>query len=94
MEIWFLLRILFSLTFAISGLFAVSLIAKAFFMTYRRDMLLLLIGFVLLIASIISTTVLMDIFHLYKVFDEVLAIAYLMGTAAFFLINASFFTRE
>ncbi|MEM2933318.1 MAG: hypothetical protein QXL78_00145 [Methanocellales archaeon] len=93
MDIWFILRILFSLTFAISGLFAVSLVAKAFFMTYRRDMLLLLSGFVLLIASIVSTTVFIDIFH-FPVLDEMLAIAYLMGTAAFFLINASFFTKE
>lgn len=90
---WFILRILFSLTFAISGLFAVSLVAKAFFMTYRRDMLLLLSGFILLIASIISTTIFIDILRI-PVFDEMLVVAYLIGTAAFFLINASFFTSE
>jgi len=96
MDTWFILRILFGLTFAISGLFVVSLVAKAYFMTYRRDMILLLTGFVLLIGSIISTTAFIDILHLQEslALDEMLAIAYLIGTIGFFLINASFFTQE
>jgi len=95
-ETWFMLRILFGLTFAISGLFVVSLVAKAYFMTYRRDMLLLMNGFVLLIASIVSTTAFTDIFRLQEgdVIDKMLAIAYFIGTVAFFLINTSFFTHE
>ncbi len=95
METWFILRVLFGLTFAISGLFVVSVVAKAYFMTYRRDMLLLLIGFMLLIASIISTTAFTDILHLTgAVFlDQMLAIAYLLGTIGFFLINYSFFMQ-
>ena len=95
METWFILRVLFGLTFAISGLFVVSVVAKAYFMTYRRDMLLLLTGFMLLIASIISTTAFTDVLHLSGAafLDQMLAIAYLLGTIGFFLINYSFFMQ-
>lgn len=95
-EIWYLARIFFGLTLTISGLFAVSLVAKAYFMSYRRDMLLLMMGFVLLIVSLMSTTIFTDLLHLSDngLINEMVAIVYFIGTIGFFFINASFFTKK
>ncbi|UOY10027.1 hypothetical protein [Methanonatronarchaeum sp. AMET6-2] len=57
METIELLYIVFSITLSISGLFLVGVSLRAYKRTYRKDMIILSLGFALIVSAAIGTTI-------------------------------------